>query len=68
MSPEMQDALYEYFMAAEELYRSLGMACHNASGEMTAFVTSRTVEALAKYHSAWKDIKAHFEKNVRIKE
>ncbi len=68
MTPEMERIIFGFVIAAEDMYRSLGMACHGASGEMTAFVTSRTVEAMTKYHSACKDMKAHFEKNVRIKE
>jgi hypothetical protein len=47
-----QKLLNEYIDAAEAMYQSLGIACHSEGGEIVAFVTGKTVEALNRFHKA----------------
>jgi hypothetical protein len=42
----------EYHAAAEDMYASLGLAEHGETGDVVAFVTPSTVEAIERFHRA----------------
>jgi hypothetical protein len=41
-----------YVDATEKLYRSLGLAAHGDTGEVVAFTTAGTAEAMRRLHDA----------------
>lgn len=52
MSKVDHQLMHEYIDAAESLYSSLGIAVHSEGGEVVAFTTTKTVEALQRFHLA----------------
>lgn len=50
------DLWNEYIAAANDLYDSMGMACHRETDEVVAFVTAGTVPAIERMNRAAKAI------------